>query len=62
MPYFSYKTSNVYHFLLVSHLKSEENAFNEVSDKCLIYPFDVKDKLCNEIDNPEDLENVKKRI
>jgi len=39
-----------------------ENAFNEVSDKCLIYPFDVKDELCNEIDNPEDLENVKKRI
>ena len=39
-----------------------ENAFNEVSNKCLIYPYDVKDRLCNEIDNPEDLENVKKRI
>ena len=39
-----------------------ENAFNEVSDICLIYPYDVKDRLCNEIDNPEDLENVKKRI
>lgn len=39
-----------------------ENAFNEVSDKCLIYPYDVKNRLCNEIDNPEDLENVKKRI
>lgn len=39
-----------------------ENAFNEVSDKCLIYPLDVRNRLCNEIDNPEDLENVKKRI
>lgn len=39
-----------------------ENAYNEVSDKCLIYPFDVEDRLCNEIDNPEDLENVKKRL
>lgn len=39
-----------------------ENAFNEVSDECLIYPYDVKNRLCNEIDNPEDLENVKKRI
>ncbi len=35
-----------------------ENAFNEVSDKCLIYPLDVKDELCSEIDNPEDLEKV----
>ena len=24
--------------------------------------FDVKDRLCTEIDNPEDLEKVKKRI
>ena len=35
-----------------------ENAFNEVSDKCLIYPLDIKDELCSEIDNPEDLLKV----
>lgn len=35
-----------------------ENAFNDVSDRCNIYPLDVKDALCAEIDNPEDLENV----
>lgn len=35
-----------------------ENAFNEVSDKCSIYPCDVKDRLCSEIDTPEDLERV----
>ena len=39
-----------------------ENAFNEVSDKCIIYPLDVKNELCNEIDNPEDLEKFSKRI
>ena len=39
-----------------------ENAFNEVSDKCLIYPCDVKDMLCAEIDTPEDLEVVSKRV
>jgi len=38
-----------------------ENAFNEVSDRCLIYPLDVKDMLCSEIDNPEDLEVVSTR-
>ncbi len=35
-----------------------ENAFNEVSDKCSIYPLDVKNDLCSEIDNPEDLKKV----
>lgn len=39
-----------------------ENAFNEVSDKCNIYPYDVKDELCNEIDNKEDLEVVKIKL
>ena len=39
-----------------------ENAFNEVSDKCLIYPCDVNDMLCAEIDTPEDLEVVSKRV
>ena len=38
-----------------------ENAFNEVSDRCLIYPLDVKDMLCSEIDNPEDLAVVSQR-
>ncbi len=32
-----------------------ENAFNEVSDSCIIYPLDVRHMLCNEIDNQDDL-------
>lgn len=39
-----------------------ENAFNEVSDKCLIHPLDIKDMLCSEIDTPEDLDAVKKAL
>ena len=39
-----------------------ENAFNQVSDKCLIYPLDFKDALCAEIDTPEDLEIVSARV
>jgi len=39
-----------------------ENAFNKVSDKCLIYPLDVKNALCGEIDTPEDLALVSKQI
>ena len=39
-----------------------ENAFNVVSDKCLIYPVDVKNKLCAEIDTPEDLAIVSARV
>lgn len=39
-----------------------ENAFNEVSDKCNIYPFDVEDKLVSEIDTPEDLKVVSERV
>lgn len=39
-----------------------ENAFNEVSDKCVIYPFDFGDSLCNEVDNPDDLMVVVSRI
>ena len=39
-----------------------ENAFNEVSDKCLIYPIDIKDELCSEIDNPEDLKTVSNKL
>jgi len=32
-----------------------ENAFNEVSDSCMVYPLDVKNQLCSEIDSSEDL-------
>lgn len=39
-----------------------ENAFNNVSDICRIYPLDVKDLLCNEIDNPEDLAVVSAKL
>ena len=39
-----------------------ENAFNEVSDRCMIYPCDVQNMLCAEIDTPEDLENVSKKL
>lgn len=39
-----------------------ECAFNEVSDKCAIYPMDVLDMLCAEIDTPEDLETVNKKL
>ena len=39
-----------------------ENAFNEISAKCEIYPLDVKNQLCCEIDTPEDLEVISRRI
>lgn len=39
-----------------------ENAFNQVSDKCLIFPLDFADALCAEIDTPEDLEVVSSRV
>lgn len=39
-----------------------ENALNKVTDQCSIYPLDIKDRLCNEVDNLEDLILVKKRL
>ena len=39
-----------------------ENAFNQVSENCRIYPLDVKDELCNEIDTPEDLAIIVDRV
>lgn len=39
-----------------------ESAFNEVSDTCAIYPVDIKDMLCAEIDTPEDLEVVSAKL
>jgi phosphoenolpyruvate phosphomutase len=39
-----------------------ENAFNSVSDYCEIYPYDAKDRLCAEIDTPEDWIAVKEKL
>lgn len=39
-----------------------EDAFNQVSGKCNLYPIDVKDELCSEIDNPEDLSVVSRQL
>ena len=39
-----------------------ENALNEVSDKCVIKPLDVENRLCAEIDNPEDLAVVSAKL
>ena len=39
-----------------------ENAFNEVSEVCNIYPLDVKNGLCAEIDTPEDLTIVSAKL
>lgn len=39
-----------------------EVAFNEISDSCCIQAFDVKNRLCSEIDTPEDLAIVKSKL
>lgn len=39
-----------------------ENAFNQVSEICRIYPLDVLNALCSEIDNPEDLVVVSDKL
>ena len=39
-----------------------ENALNEVSDNCHVVPLDVKDRLCAEIDTPEDLQIVSEHL
>ncbi len=39
-----------------------ENAFNEVSDLCVIKPLDVENGFCKEIDNGDDLKYVIERI
>lgn len=39
-----------------------ENAFNEISNKCLIYPLDFKELLCEEIDNVNDLNMVVEKL
>jgi len=39
-----------------------ENAFNDISYKCRLIPLDVRDLLCSEIDNQDDLAIVKDRL
>ncbi len=39
-----------------------EAALNEVTDKCKIKAFDVHNRLCSEIDNPEDLKVVSEKL
>ncbi len=39
-----------------------EKALNEITDICHIYAFDVKERLCSEIDTPEDLAVVSSRL
>jgi choline kinase len=39
-----------------------ENALNDVTDRCLIKPIDVKNRLCAEVDDPDDLGRVRERI
>lgn len=51
--------NNIIYFCETDNRKCyAENAFNEVSNKCTIEPLDIKDELCAEIDNPEDLEKI----
>ena len=39
-----------------------EVALNAVTDECIIEAYDVKDRLCTEIDTPEDLANVRSQL
>lgn len=39
-----------------------ENAFNEVALECNLYPLDVRDNLCCEIDNEKDLVVVSEKL
>lgn len=39
-----------------------EKALNEITDDCTVYAYDVKDRLCSEIDTPEDWDVVLKRL
>lgn len=39
-----------------------ENAFNNISNKCNIFALDVKNRLCSEIDNAEDLKVVSGKL
>lgn len=39
-----------------------EAALNEVTESCKIYPLDIKDYFCMEVDTPEDLKAAKENI
>ncbi len=39
-----------------------EDAFNEIANQCTVYPLDVQDMLCSEIDNAQDLAVVSGRL
>ena len=39
-----------------------EKALNEVTDQCELYPVDVKELLCGEVDTPEDLAVVSAKV
>lgn len=39
-----------------------ENALNEVTDTCMLYPLDVGDRLCAEVDTAEDLSRVARQV
>ena len=39
-----------------------ENAFNEISSECKIYPFDIGNRLCREIDDVMDLAVVLQKL
>lgn len=39
-----------------------EEAFNDISYACNLIPIDIKDKLCGEIDTPDDRNNILKRL
>lgn len=39
-----------------------ENAFNQISEKCNVLPLDVQDRLCAEVDTPEDLAEVSAKL
>lgn len=39
-----------------------ENALNVITDDIVLSPFDIEDRLCNEIDNPTDLKLVQEKV
>ena len=39
-----------------------EKALNEITDNCTIYAYDVKNRLCSEIDTPEDMKTVVSKL
>lgn len=39
-----------------------EQALNDITDRCLIKPLDIGDRLCTEVDDPEDLVRVREHL